>query len=118
MDLLLWRAITWPLLAAVFWWIAGRAAEALIALRHRQLRPRITVVETVVAFLIMAGGAVLIGGSVVYERGNIYTKFDSALIAIAGGLWAFLGGLSVVARFRQWRLRRSQAANATIAAQG
>ena len=116
-DFFLWRAISWPVLATVFWWIAGRAVEALVALRHRQLKPRITVVETVVAFLTMSAGAVLIGGSLLFERGKIYTNFDSALLAIAGGLWAFLGGLSVVACFRQWRLRRTQASNAQVAIQ-
>lgn len=108
----LWQALSWPVLAIVFWWIAGRAVEALVSLQYRQFRPRVTVVETVAAFLIMAAGAVISVASLVEERTKIYTDFESALLATAGGLWTFLGGLTVIARFRQWRLRRIQRSSA------
>src|SRR4051812_45576292 len=37
----LWHGITFPIFAMVFWWIAGRATEALIAINDRQLMPKI-----------------------------------------------------------------------------
>jgi hypothetical protein len=107
-----WLAITWPVQAIVFWWIAGRAAEALLNLRYRQLTPRMTRWETVPAFLIMLAGAFLVGGALVMERSQIYATYEFALFAIAGGLWTFLGGLTVVAYFRQWRLLRQNATSA------
>ena len=55
--------------------------------------------------------------SLVEERTKIYTDFDSAVLAAAGGLWTFLGGLTVIARFRQWRLRRMQRSSAQRAVQ-
>jgi cytochrome c biogenesis protein CcdA len=62
----------------------------------------------------MTAGAFLFAGFLVGERTKIYTDFDTTLIVIAGGLWAFLGGLTVVARFRQWRLRRMLARSTAV----
>ena len=106
-DLYLWRAISWPLLAFVFWWIAGRALEALLALRYRVIAPRITMIEAVVAFFIMAGGGMIVTFSLIFDFRKLYSDFDSATLVTGGGLWTLLGALSVVARFRQWRLRRT-----------
>lgn len=47
MNFRLWRAITWPVVGIVFWWIAGRGIEGLIAARQRLIRPRITWIETI-----------------------------------------------------------------------
>ena len=33
----LWHGITFPIFGMVFWWIAGRATEALVAIDYRQL---------------------------------------------------------------------------------
>jgi hypothetical protein len=113
-----WRAVTWPVVGIVFWWIAGRAVEALASLEHRQLSPRITLAETIPAFLIMAGGALVSVGLLIGERTGVYTDFDTAMFAIAGGLWAFLGGLTVVAYIRQWRLRRQSQTGQVPSPQG
>jgi hypothetical protein len=94
-------------LALLFWWMAGRALEALQVLGHFQIRPRITLIESIIGGVFMAGGIVLVIGLTVGEGKRVYTDFDTGLFAAAGGLWAVLGGLSVVARFRQWRLRRT-----------
>ena len=58
----LWHGISFSIFALVFWWIAGRATEALVAIDDRQLNPKIGWVETVTGFLIMAGGATVLGG--------------------------------------------------------
>lgn len=104
----LWRAVSWTASAMVFWWIAGRAAEALVAIQNRQLMPKIGWVETVTGFLIMAAGATLFGG-MLFGLSPSERDWESSRVAAAGGLWALLGGLSVIARFRQWRLHRRQA---------
>jgi hypothetical protein len=104
-DFRMRRALTWPILGMVFWWIAGRATEALAALGYRQLSPKINWVETITGFLVMAGGAVIFCGMLI---GLASGEMDSIAIdlAAAGGLWTLLGSLSVVARFRQSRLRK------------
>jgi len=48
----LWRSFTWPIVGVIFWWIAGRGLEALLACRRRVLLPVITWIEVLVASLI------------------------------------------------------------------
>jgi hypothetical protein len=107
----MWRAISWPVLGMVFWWIAGRATEALLAINYRQLAPKIGWVETVTGFLVMAAGATMFGG-MLFGLSAAQRDMESTRLAAAGGLWALLGSLSVIARFRQWRLHKKQKASA------
>ena len=104
-DPRIWMALSATILGILFWWMAGRSVEALSALRHKYLRPQINWVETVVNFLIMVGGAVLFSAGVIY---GFFIDRDSLSfhLAAAGGLWALLGSLSVIARFRQSRMRK------------
>ena len=117
MDFHVWRAITLPFLCLPFWWMAGRAIDALIAIPKRKLTPRIGWVETIIGFLLMAtcalGFVALLFGVSIDDRDSVMIRF------VAGcGLWALLGSLSVIARFRQWRLRRQQSPSANLPPQG
>jgi hypothetical protein len=110
-----WAALSASVLGTPFWWMAGRAVDALQALKEKRCRPRMNWVETIVSFLIMSGGAVIFCAGVVY--GFFIERDPTSLhLGAAGGLWALLGGLSVVARFRQWRLRKTLAVSAQSAA--
>lgn len=111
MNDLLWRAVTWPFLCIPFWWIAGRAIDALTVVKHQLIRPRISLLETAIGSIWMAFCALLFVGFLVMAG----IKKDPALtrIAAAGGLWTLLGALSLLARFRQKRLPISQNAAAT-----
>ena len=42
-----WRVISWLLAGFLFWWIAGRGIEGLIAARQRLIYPHITWLETI-----------------------------------------------------------------------
>jgi membrane associated rhomboid family serine protease len=53
----------------------------------------------------MSGGAVIFCAGVVYGF-FIERDAESIHLGAAGGLWALLGSLSVIARFRQWRMRK------------
>jgi hypothetical protein len=115
MNDLVWRAVTWPILCIPFWWIAGRAIDALTAAKQRLLIPRISIMETAVGSIWMAVGALLF--LVFLIIAGFKRDFDLTRIAASGGLWALLGSLSVIARFRQKRLyeRQDVAAKAATA---
>ena len=106
MDFQAWRAVTWPLLGMVFWWIAGRGVDALVAARQKALSPRIGWTETVVGFVLGAGGLVgaiaflLTAGADLYDR-------DLQRAMSAAGMWGLLGSLTVSARAVQWRMRKA-----------
>lgn len=51
-----WRSLTWPILGMVFWWIAGRGIDALVASRRGFLSPQITWIEVFAAILVIALG--------------------------------------------------------------
>jgi hypothetical protein len=111
----LWRSLTWPVLGIVFWWIAGRSIDALVASRRGFLSPQITWIELFVAILVVALGTVdwVLFLSGPNDRSGFVFPWPSALAA--SGLWMLLGGTSVVARIVQWRIRsRSAASTATF----
>ncbi len=103
-DFRVWRAITLPWLCLPFWWIAGRGIDALTALKHRQLAPRIRWPEVLVGSIWLAGGATILIGFLASPTADKDTQFTR--VGASGGLWAMLGALSVIAGFRQRRLRR------------
>jgi hypothetical protein len=114
MNDLIWRAVTWPILCLPFWWIAGRAIDALSAEKYRFVKPRIGLMETAIGSIWAAVGALLFLGFLIAAG----VKKDPGLtrIAAAGGLWTLLGALSLIARFRQKRLCERQNAAAKAAA--
>ncbi len=112
MNDLLWRAVTWPFLCIPFWWIAGRAIDALTAVKHQLVKPRIGLMETAIGSIWMTVGALIFVSFLVMA--GIKKDLESTRIAAAGGLWVLLGALSLIARLRQKRLPRLQ--NAAAAA--
>src|SRR6185312_10625705 len=105
----LWHGVTLSIFALLFWWIAGRATEALVAIDDRQLVPKIGWGETVTGFLVMAGGATILGG-MLFGLSASERDWESTRLAAGGGLWALLGSLTVIARFRQWRFTKKHKA--------
>lgn len=99
-----WRAVTWPLLAIVFWWMAGRAVEALIAARENLLTPRISPPEVTVAIVLLFFGG---GLSLQFAFGGESGDLDSYLLAAGAGLWAIIGAIMLSARLAQWKVRRA-----------
>jgi hypothetical protein len=91
----------------VFWWIAGRGADALIAARQNRLTPRIRWPEAIVGFLLLATGGMFVFGFVFFS-GPARHDLTMQVIGTMALLWAFLGGLSVAAKIVQWRLRKRQ----------
>jgi hypothetical protein len=108
-DNLIWQAFRSSLAGMLFWWMAGRATEALVSIPYRQLKPRISWAEAIIGFVLMAGGATFLVGALVFGTPADRADVTFRRFAAGGGLWALLGALSVIARFRQWRLRKPKA---------
>jgi hypothetical protein len=97
-----WRDLSWPVIAILFWWIAGRSMEALLSARRRVLLPKISWWEVVVSIPAGAFGAifaVLVGAN--------HTEFPVWKLLVAlSTIWFVLGISTLVAYFVQWRIRR------------
>ena len=86
------------LLALPLWWIVGRGADALIALKRKAIHPRIRFAEAAISFLLLMAGALF---SVI----GIYFALSgrgSWMLVAASLMWAALGGLGV----RAWQMQR------------
>jgi hypothetical protein len=106
MDFKRWRAITWPIVGLIFWWIAGRGVEALLSARQSAILPPIGWVETAVGILVLAAG--LVGFIAPLAGGSLGSDSPWVLFGAAGALWTLLGGSTVAARVAQWRIRLRQ----------
>jgi hypothetical protein len=105
MSLSHWRAISWPVLGLVFWWLAGRGVEALIAALRGVVRPALTYVETAIALLFSFIGIAFCLESLL-DRSPHHGEVPWILLCLAGTLWFGLGTATIVARIAQWRIRR------------
>jgi len=107
-----WRALTWPFVGLIFWWIAGRGIDALLALRSRVAFPAITWIETAIASLVAILSGILCVSFFrdLTMRTIIIFPWKAAFTGFA--LWTLLGAVTVCARIAQWRLRRRLKADA------
>ena len=106
LDLMTWRAISWPLLGFFFWWSAGRGIDALLAARQRLVQPKISWVETAAGiplFLFCAIAAICFP---IFGYSDRDPDFPLKLFSCGFGMWALLAGVVVLAKFRQWRIRQ------------
>ncbi len=106
MNFRYWRAISWPFVGLVFWWLAGRGIEALVAVFRGQVRPRLNVADLSVGILFVIGGLVL--AVVPFGDRDPGTPFEvqDRLMVLSGVMWLLFGTATVYARVRQWRIGR------------
>jgi len=104
MDFKTWRVISWPLAGVLFWWIAGRGIEGLIAARRQLIRPGITWIETITGAALCVFCAVAAVCMPLFSGRDEH--FPMKLFVAAFGMWSVLGGVVVAAGMAQWRLRR------------
>lgn len=110
MDLFVWRAITYPVWGMLFWWIAGRGADALAAARQNRVTPRIHWLEMVVGVLLLAMGVLVM---LAFALGGPQHSDSRDLWFLAMAiLWGLLGSLSLAGGIMQWRLRRQRTESA------
>jgi hypothetical protein len=106
MDFLTWRAISWPVIGVLFWWVAGRGVDALIAARHRLISPSISWAETALAAATVACGAIFCMLPFVGKIDPDDAGRSWHLLSMAGAMWVLLGCSTIAARVVQWRCRR------------
>lgn len=104
-----WRALIWPLVGIVFWWLTGRGIEALSASFQRTIHPRLHWIEVTWAVVLVVVGVVTFLGIVTSTPDDRRDK-DFMALMYGGFLWGVLAGLTVTGRFRQWRIRTSNLA--------
>jgi hypothetical protein len=102
MDFRLWRAVSWPIVGLIFWWVAGLGVEALFSARRGETRPNINWIHTFIGLLALACGAICL---FLPLYGVEDSPIPVALFGVAGGMWVLLGGSTVAARTIQWRIR-------------
>ena len=103
-----WRALSWPLVGLLFWWLAGRGIEALSASFRSTLRPRLSWIEVSWAIVLLLVGVVTLIGVVTSTPDDRRDK-DFMALMYGGMLWGVLAGLTIIARLRQWRILQSNA---------
>jgi hypothetical protein len=117
MDVKRWRATSWPFVGLIFWWIAGRGVEALLAARRSVIDPSIRWVETGVGVSLLLCGIILLIAPLF--AGDSDSDHSWVFISGAGAIWALLGAAIVIARITQWRIRlRPRNAQATDLSSG
>jgi hypothetical protein len=107
-----WRAMSWPFVGIIFWWITGRGIEALLASRSRLVSPAITWGEKVIALLVSFFAGSLVVGLMVDPSMRSEFIFPWKLAILACGLWTLLGAVTVLARLVQWWIKCRLRANA------
>ncbi len=112
MDFRLWRAVSWPIVGLIFWWVAGLGVEALFSARRDETRPNINWIHTAVGLLALTCGMIFF---LLPFCGVEDSPIPVALLGVAGGMWLLLGGSTVAARTIQWRIRLKTRAARTIA---
>lgn len=101
-----WRALSWPFAGLLFWWLAGRGVEALSATFQSVIHPRLRWIEVTWAVLFLVVGIGTFIGIVTSTPDDRRDK-DFMALMYGGMLWGVLAGLTVIARFRQWRIFKS-----------
>ena len=99
-----WRALSWPIVGLVFWWIVGRGIEALLAIRSHLISPAVTWAETTVAGLVSICMLVIVVALAVDPSIRSESIFPWHLATLACCLWLILGLTTVGARILQSRM--------------
>jgi hypothetical protein len=107
LDLMTWRAISWPLLGLLFWWSAGRGIDALLAARQRLVRPRITWIETAIGIVLFLFCTIAAVCFPLFGYNDHDPDFPLKLFSCGFAMWALLAGVLIMAKFRQWKVLRS-----------
>jgi hypothetical protein len=103
MDVKTWRAVSWPFIGIIFWWIAGRGVEALLAARRSVINPLVGWVETAIGLVLLVWGLIIL--IMPLCAGDSDIDIPLVFISAAGILWTAFGGSVIMARIAQRGIR-------------
>src|SRR5262249_20308622 len=104
MDFDVWWAMLSPVAGIIFWWLAGRGIDAIVAIRKKVIFPRIRKIEAMLAAMWACFGLWLVS-AVVQDLSEI--ESDSLIVlGIGGALWTLIGGVVVTGWFIQRRMQK------------
>jgi hypothetical protein len=115
MTLETWRALSFPLIGAFFWWLLGRGIEALRTVQQGIISPQIGWIETIWSAILVCIGVVMAVGVLTSTPADRADRQFVTLLA-GGCLWGALSVVTVVARWLQCRVRRSDAGQSSVGA--
>lgn len=98
-----WRALSWPIVGIIFWWMVGRAMEALQSARAKQLFPRISLIESIFGAVFCSFGILMFIGIFTTTPADQRDIWFMSLL-FSGILWGSFGALMITAKFLQWRI--------------
>jgi hypothetical protein len=104
MQVRTWRAISWPFVGLIFWWVVGVSIDALFSARQDRIHPKVRWSHSVISLAALACGVMflLLPFCVSADTDSpILTK----AMGLAGGLWVLLSCSTFVALIIQRRLR-------------
>jgi hypothetical protein len=107
LDLMTWRAISWPVLGFLFWWGAGRGIDALLAARQRLVRPKISWVDAAVGIALFLFCGIAAICFPIFGYSDRDPDFPLRLFSFGFGMWALLAGVVVTAKFCQRRIHKA-----------
>jgi hypothetical protein len=99
-------ALSGAVLALPLWWIVGRGADALMALKRKAIEPRIRFPEAAISFLLLMAGVLFTVIGIYFAVSGL----RSWSLLAASLLWALLGGVGV----RAWNGQRRSAKSAEV----
>lgn len=100
-----WRALSFPSVGLIFWWIVGRAVEALVSARQSKIHPRISWIEAGVGLLVLGLGLLIFVVNIVQ---GVRTNPTWVPLAASSAVWAVLGSSTIAAWFAQRTIRLRQ----------
>jgi len=100
-----WRALSFPILGVVLWWVVGRAVEAIGAARNAIIAPKIGWTETIWSAILLCIGLMMLVGVFTSTPDDRADRQFVALM-VGGCSWGVLAGITIAARILQRRIRR------------
>jgi len=105
-----WRPICWPTVGLLFWWLAGRGLEALLAAVRKEVKPVLGAVGIASGVYCMLIGFVSALMYVCFPEPGAGPEAPSrGLMLFSGIVWILLGATTVYAFLMQRRIGRRRA---------
>lgn len=107
LDVMTWRAVSWPLVGVLLWWSVGRGIEASIAARNKIIEPKISWTETTIALAVFLFCGVAAIFFPIFGQDPHDPEFPQMLFSAGFAVWTLLAGVVLLAKFCQRHILRN-----------